>query len=188
MKKIKRIHYHPCSTVCHGECERILVSQIGLNNGKSLNPLCDKNGRISIIINTVNDYLSSHFSTRTAYIKKFKDCLKYDKKQIFNHKMFCIMDKDDAPDGLFEKYINGQLFSHHWWGKENYIVPIYFNPNMDEIFKKHGFKIDTSNHKPAQYMRLLTTKYNEVIQMLKSLPLNESNIKVFIEYVENFDF
>ena len=98
------------------------------------------------------------------------------------------MDKDDTPDSLFNKYINGELFSTYWWGKEHYIVPIYFNPNMDAVFKKHGFPIDTSNRKPAQYMRLMTTRYDDVIKMLKSLSLSESNIKIFIEYVEQFKY
>ncbi len=98
------------------------------------------------------------------------------------------MDKDDTPDELFEQYKTGELFSSYWRGKNNYIVPIYFYPNMDEIFKKHGFKIDTSCHKPAQYQRLITTRYEEVITMLKNLPSSESNIKEFIKYVENYKY
>ncbi len=189
MKRNRKIHYHPCSTICHGECEQILVKQIQVKTHKSLNPLSEKNGRNSIIINTINDYLSAHFPTIADYKTKFKDCLKIDKKKgILDHKIFSIMDKDDTPDELFEKYKNGEIFSSYWWGKGGYIVPIYFYPNMDEVFKKHGFKIDVSNHKPAQYLKLLALKYNEVITMLKCLPLSESNIKEFIEYVENYKY
>lgn len=189
MRRNRKIHYHPCSTVCHGECEQILVKQIQVRTHKPLNPLSEKNGRRSIIINTVNDYLSAHFPTEKEYILAFKDCLKVDKKRgILDHKIFVIMDKDDTPDTLFEQYKNGQLFLPYWWGKKNMIVPIYFYPNMDEVFKKHGYKIDTSNHKPAQYLKLLTLKYSEVVAMLKSLSKLESNIKDFIEYVENYNY
>lgn len=34
----------------------------------------------------------------------------------------------------------------------------------------------------------MTTRYDDVIKMLKSLHLSESNIKIFIEYVEQFKY
>lgn len=180
----RKLKYHPCSTICHGECEIVLAKQIGLKTGNPVDPLSDKNGRKSININTINKYLKRHFPTRKDYVSHYSDCIKYDKYKIYDHKIFAIMDKDETPEKTFKAYVTGELFNGQWWGDEKYIVSIYFYPDMDEVFKKHGFPINKSEHKPNQYFKLLTTKYDEVIKMLKELPKSESNIKEYIEYLE----
>ena len=181
--KIRKIRYLVCSTICHGKCEEVLVLQIQSKNRIQLHPVSDKNGKKSIMINTLNNFLNTHYKTRNDYIKANTDLINHDKKRMFDHKIFAIMDKDDAAEKAFENYKNKTMFSEYWWGKEDYIYPIYFNPDMDTVFNKHGFKIDISRDKPSQYLRLLTTNYQKVIEMLVSLPKKESNIGEFIDYI-----
>ncbi len=183
----KNIKYLPCSIVCHGECELILVQQIQAKSRRNLNPLAKDNGRNSILINTINYFLHKLYPDKKDYIRKNRDLLFIEKesKRILNHRIFTIMDKDDADDDLFESYLDKTLFKDYWWGKEKLIEPIYFNPNMDAVLNNHGIKIDTRNHKPAQYFKLLTTKYNEIIDIFKSLDIKESNISILFTYLEN---
>lgn len=185
----KTIKYLPCSVICHGECELILVKQVQGKRRRNLNPLARDNGKSSILINTINHYLEKHFPDKRTYIKTYRDLLFIDKDtgSIKNHKIFTIMDKDDAPDELFESYMDKSLFNNYWWGKENLIEPIYFNPNMDVVLKNHGIKIDTSKHKPAQYFRLLTTRYDEIISIFNNLSDKESNIKLLFEYLDKIN-
>ena len=183
MANKRKIRYLPCTTICHGRCEHVLVSQIQNKNRIPLNPVCDKNGKKSIMINTLNDYLKSHYEIREVYVKANKEVINYDNKQMFGHKIFSIMDKDDTPDKMFEDYKTKRLFTSYWWGKEGYIEPIYFYPDMDAVFTRHGFPIDRRREKPAQYLKYLSVDYDNVIKMLMSLPKSESNISVFIQYV-----
>jgi hypothetical protein len=180
------VHYLPCSVVCHGECELILVQQIQVKKRRFLNPLSKDKGRQSILINTINHYLNSLFPDKKAYIKKNRDLLQVDKdKNFIKHKIFTIMDKDEASDELFESYKNKSLFKEYWWGKEDLIVPIYFDPNMDAVFNNHGIVIDTNKQKPAQYFKHLTTQYDKIIEMLRSLSGKESNIKEMFDYLDS---
>lgn len=179
------VHYLPCSIVCHGECELVLAKQIQSKKRRDLNPLSRDSGGHPIMINTINSFLYSKYPDRKLYIKSNKDrlCLGKD-KEIVNHKIFTIMDKDDASDDLFESYKNKDLFKDYWWGQDNLIVPIYFVPNMDTVFSKHGFPIDTKGKKPAQFFKYLTTQYDSVIDMLRNLRPNESNISELLNYLD----
>ena len=182
----RTINYLPCSIVCHGECELIFVKQIQIKKRRNLNPLSEKNGKQSILINTINHFLKCRFPDEHSYIRKNKDFLLIDNesKKIIKHKIFTIMDKDDTPDDVFLKYKSKELFKDFWWGKEDLIVPIYFDPNLDTVLIRHGFKIDSSKHKPAQYFKLMTTQYDEVIELLCFLDKKETNIKVLFEYLD----
>lgn len=186
MTNKRDIRYLPCTVICHGKCEHVLVSQIQNKNRISLNPICDKNGKKSIMINTLNDFLKTHYKSRKDYLKENNDLISHDKKRMYNHKIFAIMDKDDASDRLFDDYKTKRMFSNFWWGDEEYIIPIYFYPDMDTVFIKHGFKIDRRREKPSQYLKLLTTNYDGVIKMLMSLPTQESNIIVFFDYINEY--
>ena len=186
MRNKREIRYLPCSSICHGKCEIVLISQIQQKNHLNLNPIGDKKGTKSIMINTLNDFLSSHYNTRKDYIRKNEELIKHDKKKMYNHKIFTIMDKDETSDKMFGDYISGKLFSLFWWGLEGYISPIYFCPNMDVIFTRHGFPIDKHRDKPGQYLKYLTTNYDGIIKMLMSLPMEESNIKDFLDYIAGF--
>lgn len=177
------IHYLPCSIVCHGESELIFVKQLQVNNRRSLNPLADKNGKQTIMIDTINKFLNSLFPSKQEYLKKTKDLICVQKGKIINHKIFCIMDKDDKSDALFNAYKNKELFKEEWWGKEDLIVPIYFDPSLDEIFTKNGFPINKKRSKPAQYFKYLSMNFDQVIEMLKNVPISQSNISVLLDYL-----
>ena len=124
-----------------------------------------------------------------TYIRKNRDLLQIDKSDgnIVNHKIFAIMDKDEASDELFQLFIDKSLFKDYWWGQEKMIEPIYFNPNMDTVLRNHGVNIDTRKHKPAQYFKLFTARYNEMINIFLNLNEKESNIKSLFEYLEQFE-
>lgn len=150
-----------------------------------MNPLSRDKGTHPIMINTINSFLNGTFPTQKDYVKKYRDQLCLGKgKTIINHKIFTIMDKDDASDELFESYKNKSLFKDYWWGQEDLIVPIYFVPNMDTVFSKHGFPIDTKGQKPSQFFKYLTTQYDLVIDMLRSLKQSESNIAELLNYLD----
>lgn len=185
----REIKYLPCSIVCHGECELILAKQIQAKMRRNLHPLAKDNGRNSILINTLNYYLQKLYPNKKTYIRKNRDFLLYDKNndKILNHKIFAIMDKDETSDQMFQSYIDKSMFKDYWWGKDELIEPIFFNPNMDDVLKKHGINIDTKNHKPSQYFKLLTTKYEQIISILKELNEKESNIKLLFDYLENIE-
>ena len=183
----RSIKYLPCSIVCHGECELVLIKQIQGKKRRNLNPLAKDSGRNSILINTINHYLERNFPDKKAYIRKNRDLLLIDKKtgEILKHKIFTIMDRDDASDELFNSYLDKSLFKNYWWGQEELIVPIFFDPNMDEVLRKHGIEIDVKRHKPSQYFKLLTTDYDNMIQTYRSLDSNESNINVLFDFLDN---
>lgn len=179
------VHYLPCSIVCHGECELILVKQIQNKKRRFLNPLAEDNGRQSILVNTLNFYLNKLSPTKKTYIKKYKDLLAVDKEaNLVNHKIFTIMDKDDTSEEMMKKYINKSLFKDYWWGQEDIIEPIYFIPDMDTVLSKHGIIINKNKSKPTQYFEYLTTQYERIIDILRSLDSNESNIKILFDYLE----
>lgn len=186
MANYRLIRFYICSVVCHGESEVLLIEHLRKNYRIPIETLSEKNGRRSININTINSYLEAHFPSVDDYIKCFDDCINHEKRRLINHKIFAVMDKDDTSDEIYDKYKDKTLFKSHWWGKDDYIVPIYFYPNMDYVFRKHGFEINTSRDKPQQYFKLLSTKSDEIIGMLKSLPKSESNIKELLDYIEYF--
>ena len=182
----KTIHYLPCSVVCHGECELVLVRSIQNKKRRFLNPLSERNGKSSIEINTLNKFLNRRYPTKADYIKENKSvlCLK-NKKEIINHKIFSLMDKDNTDDYLFNAYKNKTLFSGFWWGEDELIFPLYFYPDMDTVFSNHGYPINVNKHKPTQYFRYLTTDYDGVIRMLSSLDPKESNIRELLDYLNS---
>lgn len=184
----KTIHYLPCSVVCHGESELVLIKQIQNKKRRSLNPLSERNGKGCVEINTLNKYLSRQFPSKNDYIKQYKNvlCLR-NKREIINHQIFALIDKDETSDAVFESYKSKKLFDGFWWGQEKLIVPLYFNPNMDIIFTNHGFPIDTNKSKPAQYFKYLTTRYDDIMDMLYSLNNRESNIKELLCYLDALD-
>ena len=55
---------------------------------------------------------------------------------------------------------------------------------MEVVLNNLGFNINRKSHKPAQYFKLMTTKYDEVINMFKSLDLKETNISLLFEYLD----
>lgn len=179
-------HFLPCSIICHGECECVIAKQIQIKKRRDLNVIGDKNGKKCIEINSINSFLIHNFPTKQAFIRANKECLCVDKKtkRIINHKIISIMDKDQTSEAIFESYTNGKLFAEFWYGEEELMLPLYFNPDLDTIFNKHGFKIDTRKHKPAQYFKYMTTQYSKVEEMLKSLNEAESNIRLLFEYLE----
>lgn len=185
--KNRNVKFLPCSVVCHGESEVILAKQLQNNKRRNLNVLSEKNGKQTIMINTINKFLDSRFPTIETYISENRDLLQVEKYKILNHKIFTIMDKDDKSDELFESYKNKSLFNDFWWGAENLIEPIYFVPNMDVVFSKHGFPIDSRKKKPFQYLVYLTVNFDDVIVMLKNLKPEESNINIFLDYIDKMN-
>lgn len=181
----RKINYLICSVVCHGECEYNIVLQMQNKNRRNLHPIADKNGKISININTINKFLSSQYPTEKEYIKKNDQTIHISNKKIINHKIFTIMDKDETTDKMLKAYIDKSLFKGTWWGDDDLIEPIYFVPDMDTIFIKHGYPIDPHKSKPRQYYELFATRYDEMIEMLSSLSKEESNIKILIDYIRN---
>ena len=185
----RKVKYLPCSIVCHGECEVILVKQIQAKMRRNLNPLSKDGGSNSILINTINHYLEKRFPEKKTYIKKNNDLLNVDKEnhKILNHKIFTIMDRDDSSDELFASYLDKSLFKDYWWGQEQLIEPIYFDPNMDAVLRKYGIEINAHSSKPSQYFKLLTTKYDDIIDVFKNLDEKSSNIKMLFEYLDTFN-
>ena len=181
----KIIHYLPCSIVCHGESELVLVRLLQNKYRRNLNPLSERNGKSSIEINTLNKFLSRRYPSKQDYIKENKSvlCLK-NKKEIINHRIFTLMDKDYIDDKLFNSYKDKTMFDNYWWGKEHLIEPLYFYPDMDTVFTNHGFPININKHKPSQYFKYLTTQYDKVISMLLSLNACESNIVILLDYLK----
>lgn len=182
----KTIHYLPCSIVCHGESELVLVRSIQNKKRRFLNPLSERNGKSSIEINTLNKFLDRHYPVKLDYIKENKSmlCLK-NKKFIINHKIFALMDKDNIDDDIFDAYKSKALFNGYWWGDDVLIVPLYFYPNMDVVFNNHGFPININKPKPFQYFKYMNTNYDGVIKMLRSLDSKESNIKELLDYLDS---
>ena len=180
----RQVRYLICSVICHGECEMQLVSTIQNRYRRKLNPIGNNNGKSSIEIGSLTSFLSKRYPTINSYKNAYKNLLNIKKQMIIGHKIFTIMDQDQTSFEMIDKYKNKSLFKGYWFGDNNYIEPIYFIPNMDAVFNKHGFTIDTNNHKPAQYYKLFTTRYDDVIKMLNQLPLEETNIKVFLDYIK----
>ena len=158
-----------------------------MHKNRNLNALSKSGGKNSILVNTVNDYLFRHFSTYESYVRKYRELLHYDKesKTLRNHKIFAIMDYDNCDEKIFKSYIDKSLFKGFWWGDMSLIEPIYFIPNFDAVLSKHGFNIDTKKPKPFQYYKIFSLNYEEVIEILRNLPLSETNISVLFDFLDN---
>lgn len=136
-QNIPKVQYIRGIVVVHGKSEFLLVRYITTNLHLRIKPVGKDNGKSSIQINGLKNYLSqSEFRSLSSFAKKYG--IEYDKRNkcLKNFKLFIIMDTDDCTEEVREQYISGELFKDHVL--KDYIVPIYNISNLEDVMKKAG--------------------------------------------------
>lgn len=164
--------------------EFILIKSLGSN--LRLKFICESNdkGRKSIQIsslkNTLNNTIYKNFSN---FKKQYPESFEYGKNKVKNFKVFIFMDTDDCDKELVKLYKSGEMFSSHWLS--DYIIPIYFDTNLEDIMKELGIIIE-DRQKVKQYEKIfpkLTDGIEKVIELKEKLSdSRKTNLSIFLEY------
>ena len=105
--------------ICHGKSEIIFIESIKSNLKLPISTFSHDRGKSSIQITSLMSYL--------------------------NKPLFKIMDLDDQklyPNNI-KKYKNKEMFKGH--PLYDYIVPIYNDPNLDDVLTKLGYNVNPNN-------------------------------------------
>lgn len=178
--------YSPCSIVCHGASEVKICEFLRQDYRLRICDISNKKGTHNIEITSLLNFLNaSVLKTKESYIRYVgKDFLQFDEDgNIINHKIFIMMDVDGYYDEA-EKFANKKMFKGHWAYK--YIVPILSNPNLDESFNKAGYKINSHESKPKQYLEFLSKnklKYKEIFKYVSNF---KTNIFDLVEWLDKY--
>lgn len=153
-KHKKPQNYLEIVCVLHGKSEKIICEALRSHYKIKLKIISSNNGKSSIQIDGVIDHISNHkpLNNRKDFESNFDDIKKSGKKYK-DLKIYILMDTDDVSDANKKnRYIDGSLFSDHW--ASEYIVPIYFNPNLEAIMREIGVDINSKN-KTIDYSKLV---------------------------------
>lgn len=120
--------------IAHGASEQIIARYIKSRLKLPLEISSRDNGRHSIQINGLVDWLNKQFPTREKFIEEYYN-VEFDNGSPVNFVVFPIMDTDDCkPASLANDYRDKSLFAEHWLNP--YINPIYNTPSLDDIMVK----------------------------------------------------
>lgn len=186
------LRYTRCAVMVHGKSELYLAKYICSNLRIPYKMVANNNGRSSIQINGIWNYLKKKpFINLKAFAEEYS--IEYDKKQkkLLNFKLFMIMDTDDCDERTKEMYISGELFKGH--PLEEYIVPIYNIGTLENVLYKAGLtpqrlsssdkgeyykKIFPINTQPMSYKTI--DQVRAFAQSIKGI--KETNLLEFVEY------
>lgn len=133
------LKYTRCVVIVHGKSELALTKYIYTNLHLPVKIISKDNGKSSIQINGLMDFLKKKFKSLSTFANEYS--IEYDKKNkiLKNFKLFTIMDTDDCEDDIMQKYISGEMFCGH--PLSQYIVPIYNSSNLEDIMVKAGIMV-----------------------------------------------
>lgn len=186
------LRYSVGAVIVHGKSELLLVKYITTNLHLPIKIIARDNGRSSIQINGLKAFLDKNpYNDLKAFAKEYN--VEYDRKnkRLKNFKIFVIMDTDDCNDAIKESYISGRLFKGH--PLEEYIVPVFNTPNLEEVMKKANI-ITKQYHiasKGTYYSRIFPINTqplsHDTINQVKTFAdkvkgIRDTNILEFIDY------
>ncbi|MDD4243059.1 MAG: hypothetical protein PHG08_01995 [Bacilli bacterium] len=154
MPRKRKVNYCKCIVICHGKCEEIFSEN--LKHNLKIKMYIHKRKNSSIQITSLLNELNSYYFSSIENLEQLIDIKKV-KGKIHNFKVFILMDTDEPElrREMIEKYKNKRMFKNHWL--KNYIVPIYFEDNFDNVLKDLGYEIDI-NCKTDSYRKIFPGK------------------------------
>lgn len=130
--------------ICHGKSEIIFIESIKSNLKLPISTFSHDRGKSSIQITSLMSYLNKPlFKNLKEFAEEYS--IEHSKNKLINFKLFIIMDLDDQklyPNNI-KKYKNKEMFKGH--PLYDYIVPIYNDPNLDDVLTKLGYNVNPNN-------------------------------------------
>lgn len=176
--------------ICHGKSEKLICDFIKSNLRLHIEIDSDKKGKKSIQITSIMKFLSGEkYKDIASFKKKFDDIEQIkDKKKLPGYfKIFIIMDTDDCNENQKKFFKDKSMFKEHWL--YDYIVPIYNDGNLEEVFVDMGIKFEKSgDERKKEYPDVLMKNgifaNIEGIKKLKNLLKNskKTNMEEFINF------
>lgn len=171
-------------TIVHGKSEYRICCSLRSNLRLKHEIYADKKGEKSIQIDSLMNILeNTKFKTFSSFIKHYPD-IEHRKKRLINFKLFIIMDLDDSSTEMKNRFLNKEMFARHWLNE--YIVPIYNDPNLEQTMFEAGIEIQKNNKK--KYFTIFPTNHGDLdvemaqdfLEALKGC--KNSNLAVYVEY------
>lgn len=181
--------------ITHGASEYQIASYIKRHLRLPLEISSKDNGKHSIQINSLSDWLIKQFPTQDKFVNQYYN-VQYDGESLVDFVVFPIMDTDDCdPESLFDKYKDKSLFTKHWL--KPYIQPIFNTPSLDHILLNAGIidHLPPKNKKMEVYSKIFPLKTNktfdsnldEIIEFRNRLTkVGNTNFTEFIDYCINW--
>lgn len=129
-----KMNYVNGVVICHGKSEYLMSRYITTNLHLNIKTYAKDKGKNSIQITSLMTVLkSSPFDKPRSFLDQYPVDHNGTGKnvQLFNFKLFMIMDTDDCTEDQKEKFISGEMFAGHWL--KDYIVPIYSISSLEDV-------------------------------------------------------
>ena len=186
---LKVVNYCRAIVIVHGKSELMMAQHIKSNLRLNMDILSNKNGRSSIQVNGLLNYINSDGRLKTLSAIQDSFLPEITKRKIIGCKIFPVMDLDDCNNIEVEKYKSSEMFNTSWLGE--YIVPIWCEPNFDVAMKKSGLikTLPSDSQKADTYSKIFPidhsngTNLGEIEafrDMLKNNPC--TNLGLFVDY------
>lgn len=182
--------YLKAIVICHGKSEKDICDVIKAELKLNIKIISRDNGSSSIQITSLYDELKKYkLNNYNDFIEEYGDLIYYKNNEIIsNFKIFIIMDTDDCTIKQKYEFINKNMFKDIILKK--YIVPIYNNKKLEDVFYKAKLidvRKNTSKEIKRGYRSLITKcmqnkdKQEEFYQKLLKVK-NISNMHEFIKF------
>ena len=185
----KVVNYCRAIVIVHGKSELMMTQHIKSNLRLNMYIISNKNGRSSIQVNGLLNYINSdsRLKNLSAMQKSFSPEIV--KRKIKGCKIFSIMDLDDCDSIEAEKYKSGEMFNNSWL--KECIVPVWCEPNFDVAMKKSGLikTLSSDSQKADTYSRIFRIDHSNETNLgeieafrdrLKNIPC--TNLGLFVDY------
>ena len=182
----RKLAFPPCSIICHGLCEIKITEYLRTRLRTGIRPFSKNNGKTSLEVQNLPYQLSGVPGMKNK--AEFCKCYKLEKSEcdpfLAQHKIFALMDRDAADSTTWKAYKDGSLFKDLWFAP--YVVPIYFEPDLDAVSEMAGYPIGKKGHKPEQIEKYLLGD-RSYLRNLASVT-NSANLILLLDYLKQRNF
>lgn len=188
----RQINYTKAVVICHGKSEYQISRYISTNLRLPVKFHMKDKGKHSIqITGLMKELNTSIFANIKNFSEYFNIEVKSKKICFSDFKLFMFMDTDDCNQTQKTDYISGKMFSDHWLN--DYIVPIYDDPNLEKILFNCGLisKIFNNKEKGRYYEKIFPVNGNNKAEGTiedvrafrdKLIDCKNTNINTMIDY------
>lgn len=178
--------FAPCSIICHGLCEVKIAEHLRTRLRIGIRPFSKNSGTTSLEVQNLPYQLSGVPGLKNK--AEFCKCYKLEKSEHDSfwaqHKIFVLMDRDAADAVTWKAYKDGSLFRDLWIAP--YVVPIYFEPDLDAVSEKAGYPVGKKGHKPEQIEKYLL-RHRSYLRDLAAVTTS-TNLVVLLDYLKQRNF
>ncbi|TGD22737.1 hypothetical protein EGT49_08120 [Companilactobacillus suantsaicola] len=180
--------------ICHGLSEYKLVSTIKSKLRLNIEIFAREKGRTSIQIDGLPEIFNNGVFRNVKTLTRRYDNINSHKKNLIDCRIFTIMDVDDCRDvSIRNNYLNGNVSGLGRHELKEFITPIYFRENLEDVLNDIKFPFVAKNNRDKhQYVKVFGPESNLLadeqsitdlcIKMKKS---ERTNFDSFIEYCFN---